>query len=215
MTAIGAAAALGVEWIEFDVQRVSDGRFVVAHDAVDESRASHLWLGDAVDLIAEHGVGAHVDLKFTTSDGAAEVEVARVVVEALGAHRVVITTTHDASVRAVRMWADRHAPSLPVGLSLGRGIPGINVAWYVARLVSDLFPDRRFRRTGATMVVAQRHLARLRLARFARRAGLPLLVWTVDSERELVRWLGDPRVNIITTNVPGKALALRNATRGV
>jgi glycerophosphoryl diester phosphodiesterase len=57
------------------------------------------------------------------------------------------------------------------------------------------------------VVVAHRHVARWTLRSYARRRGLPLLVWTVDRPSELATWMNDPAVWMVTTNYPERALA--------
>ena len=55
-------------------------------------------------------------------------------------------------------------------------------------------PDR-LARAG---VLAQRH-----------RAGIKTMIWTVDEDAELKRWLADSRVTVLITNRPADAVAMR------
>ncbi len=75
--------------------------------------------------------------------------------------------------------------------------------------IAAWFPRRRLRRSGANVVVAHRVWARWWLRSYARRRGLPLLVWTVDTPAELQRWVNDPHTWLVTTNYPERALAAR------
>jgi len=45
------------------------------------------------------------------------------------------------------------------------------------------------------------------------RAGIKTMIWTVDEDREIRRWLADPRVTVLITNRPADAAAMR-AGRG-
>jgi glycerophosphoryl diester phosphodiesterase len=81
----------------------------------------------------------------------------------------------------------------------------------VRTALEDLFPGGPSGRSDATPIVCQKDLARAWIARWARRGGLPLLVWTVDEPTELRRWLTDPRTWAITTDRPRTALALRGS----
>jgi glycerophosphoryl diester phosphodiesterase len=74
---------------------------------------------------------------------------------------------------------------------------------------SELWPGVRYRHSRANVVVAHHWLARLRVRRFARRHGLPLLVWTVDTKRSLAYWMRPGRAWLVTTNEPAVALGLR------
>jgi glycerophosphoryl diester phosphodiesterase len=220
LAAFDAAIALGCDYVELDVRFTSDGIAVVSHDGevtgadgtrrsiadhrLDEIAGATLVTLDAVLELMRGRVGAHVDLKVRGR----EAELAHRVVDALGAGAVVITTAEDASVRRLVAWASEHAPGLMVGLSSSpRSASG---RW--PRLVArghSAFARTRVRRSGATVVVAHRTLARWSLRAYARRRGLPLLVWTVDRPDELARWMNDPATWMVTTNHPARALAAR------
>ncbi|HTQ91710.1 MAG TPA: hypothetical protein VMK84_19665 [Streptosporangiaceae bacterium] len=43
------------------------------------------------------------------------------------------------------------------------------------------------------------------------RAGIKTMVWTVDEDAGMRRWLADPRVAVLITNRPGDAVAMRSA----
>lgn len=224
--ALERALTLGVEYVEFDVHRCGDGALVLFHD-------DWLWIGGqrhwirevTVDMLSaqsEHFLRyeealeilagrarAHLDLKFSSPGGVAEVAAVGRAVELLGAENLVVTTLDDRSVRAVRNWADEEALPLLVGLSLGRGVRGL--PWRVqARIrISELRPRLRYRASRANVMVANHALARLGVAALARRWGLPLLVWTIDTERSLAYWLRPGRAWLVTTNRPELALAIR------
>jgi glycerophosphoryl diester phosphodiesterase len=211
LPALEAALALGVDYVEFDVWRRDDGSYVVAHDPEHD-----LGLPYEVVLRAFQGrAHAHIDLKFTSpgpayEDGRAwEVEAARLAVDVLGHDRMIVTTGHDLAVRAVRDWGDAEGLDLRVGLSLGRSIRRLSMIRRVTVLRAELFPHVRIRESRANLVVAHHVLARLGVALFARRRGIPLLVWTVDTPRALRYWLRPGRAWLVTTNHPGLALRLR------
>jgi glycerophosphoryl diester phosphodiesterase len=76
---------------------------------------------------------------------------------------------------------------------------------------SELFPNMRMRESRANLLVAHHVLARLGVAAYARRRGIPLLVWTVDTPRALRYWLRPGRAWLVTTNHPALALEMRSA----
>ena len=43
------------------------------------------------------------------------------------------------------------------------------------------------------------------------RAGIKTMIWTVDEDAEMTRWLADPRVSVLITNRPADAVALRTS----
>jgi glycerophosphoryl diester phosphodiesterase len=203
------AVHLGVDYVEFDVQRCADGSLVLLHDPVDVAPPGAVTYDEALGLLAGRS-RVHLDLKFT-DDGV--VDATAEAVRRLGTDRLVVTTLDDRSVAAVRAWSDEHAPALLVGLSLGRGVKGFPVLRQLKVRLSELFPHVRYRHSRANVVVAHHTLARFAVARFARRRGLPLLVWTVDTEPSLRYWTRSGRAWLVTTNNPDIALRLRRPDR--
>ena len=227
------AVTVGCEYVEFDVQRCRDGVHVLHHHdhVLDGDRPvpvaeltfaefnaladTHLLLTDALDVLRERKK-AHLDLESwpgPAGGGTAwpghDVVLVEQVIGVLGAENVIVTTMEEESVRAVRAWSRSRYPDLLVGLSLGRDVGGRGLWRLAVTRGGELFPGRRLRRCDANLVVCHRTLARLRIAGWARRRGLPLLVWTVDEPAELRRWLADPRVWMVTTNFPRRAVELR------
>ncbi|MGN6161006.1 MAG: glycerophosphodiester phosphodiesterase [Marmoricola sp.] len=217
--AVDQALDIGAEYVEFDVQRCADGTLVLSHDGSVRINGQRVRLENVTYPDAKRADGdqlvryeavlqqlhrrkrAHIDLKFTSPaqlyadpDRTYEVDAVKIAIQALGAENIVVTSLHDRSVKAVRDWAIQAGyPQLLVGLSLG----------------SDFFPASRYRACGANLVVANHYLARLSAARFARRANLPLLVWTVDDHLSLRYWLQPGRAWMVTTNRPIAALDVR------
>ncbi|MGZ4445215.1 MAG: glycerophosphodiester phosphodiesterase [Nocardioides sp.] len=227
-TAFEAVLALDVDFVEFDVQRCADGVLVVRHDPTlvvdgEEVRISRLpsatvhelcpgllTYREALELLAGRR-RAHVDLKASAARLPYAVAATELAVELLGPEGFVMTTGSDRAVRAIRDWGDAHGHRLLVGLSLGRNVSGFSLREQVRIRRSELLPGRRLRLSRASVVVAHHWLARLGVARFARRRGLPLLVWTVDTPRALGHWLRPGRAWLVTSNHPGLALAVREA----
>jgi glycerophosphoryl diester phosphodiesterase len=211
LPALEDALALGVDYVEFDVWRRDDGSYVVAHDPEHDHGLAYETVLRAFDGRAR----AHIDLKFTSpaeayDKGLAwEVEAARLAVELLGHERMIVTTGHDLAVRAVRDWGDAEGLELRVGLSLGRSIRRLSLLRRIEVLRADLFPHVRIRESRANLVVAHHVLARVGVAAYARRRGIPLLVWTVDAPRALRYWLRPGRAWLVTTNHPDQAMEVR------
>lgn len=225
------ATGLGVAFVEFDVQRTADGQLVLFHDdeVVDQAGRSRpvgeltyseftaitgidLLYDEALALLAGRA-GAHIDLKFASPqelhadpESTWEVAAIRRAVEVLGTDAIIVSTLEDASVKSIRAWARDEYPELLVGLTLGRGMRGAAPLDTLRVRYGELFPSKRLASCDANLIVAHSRLARLRLARFAKRNELPLVVWTVDEARYLRRWSRDPRVWMVTTNYPERML---------
>lgn len=196
-------------FVEFDLQ-LEDGRVVVAHDV---GGAEDLEPEQVLLALADAGAGAHLDLKFGTADGALEIAAVARAVELLGLERLVVTTGREEVLRALRGWAEERGLALRLGLSLGQDVAGRPLREQVAIRWSELRPRRRLEGCGADVVVAHWSLARLGVAGWARRHGVPLVVWTVDADRELRHWLAPGRAWLVTTNRPERALELSAAAR--
>jgi glycerophosphoryl diester phosphodiesterase len=218
VAAFESAIATGCDYVEFDVRLTADGRAVLFHDDLlaDGARviSRHLYAEladaelvelDAVLELVRGRVKAHVDLKVRGQ----EVALVERIVGALGDDNVIITTAEDSSVRQILRWSRTHAPDLLVGLSSGPRSHGPRRLSRLAARVESAFPRLRIRLSGANLVVSHKLVARLSLKAYARRRGLPLVVWTVDGHDELARWMNDPDVWMVTTNQPERALAAR------
>lgn len=229
--ALERALDLGVEYVEFDVHRSSDGELVLHHDdwiqvdgqrrwvrestlAQFQSTRPHVLRYDEVLAILAGRAKAHIDLKFSSPGGVHEVEAVQRAVEVLGADNLVVTTLDDRSVRAVREWSEAAGVPLLAGLSLGRRVRGLPLRAAVRIRLSELFPRLRYRASLANVMVANHTLARWGVARFARKRGLPLLVWTIDTEDSLRYWLKPGRAWLVTTNHPQVALEVRSSLAG-
>lgn len=236
LAAIHRASEAGFPYIEFDVQRCADGVYVAFHNSritvngvqvpVADLTSTQMaaitgnccLLDDIIEVLRGRSK-AHVDLKFTspahlyaTPTDTYEVHAAARIVAALGPENVIITTMEDRSVAAVRAWSRHAAPDMLVGLSLGRDDFALNLIKQAKMRTGELFPLRRIQQCDANLIVANYRLARLGLARFAARHQIPLLVWTVDSDTNLMRWLNDHRVWMVTTNFPERALGMQGVT---
>jgi glycerophosphoryl diester phosphodiesterase len=231
---VAHAAAVGADYVEFDVRRCTDGVFVIAHDPgvgplgdhslirrltwpeLHERAPGVLRLSEFLAALAPTGIGAHVDMKFATPDSERaahrlwEIDLLEILVASLDPGRIIMTTGNGLASQAMRDWiADRDLPIL-VGLSIGASLRGLPWHEKVRSLWGQLFPHLRFEESRADAVAAHYALAMARLSRWTARIGVPLLVWTVDSPRLQKRLLHDHRVWMITTNWPARAIALRD-----
>jgi glycerophosphoryl diester phosphodiesterase len=223
---VRGAAAIGADYVEFDVRRPADGAFVCAHDRVtgglevtsstrEQLRAAApdvVDLDDVLAAVAETGLGAHVDLKGAGVAGWA-VAAADACARRLDTGRMVFTTGDAGAAAALARWAEDHPGAdgvLPmVGLTVGQSTAHLRLPAAVRARIGELYPTRRWRASGAGVLVAHHVLARVRLLRWASRREVRVLVWTVDSPRIVAAALRDPRVWMVTTNHPAAAVAAR------
>ncbi|MEV7017840.1 glycerophosphodiester phosphodiesterase family protein [Streptomyces sp. NPDC093991] len=216
------ALASGAEYVEFDVRRTADGVLVVHHDArvggtgpllstltraALDARAGYPVpaVEDVMALIAGKLV-AHLDLKETGY----EREVLDRAVALLGEDGVVATTLEDRSVAALTT----ARPRVRTLLSLGRDGRGLTRRRLVRTRMGELLPLRRVRACGAHGVAVHQRLARATVLREAARGGLFTMVWTVNDDTAMRAFLDDPRVDVLVTDRPRRAVTLRDHPDG-
>lgn len=220
--AFAAAVDTGAEFIEFDIRRTSDADFVVYHDAAIKGRPlaalgySTLCAlagyevpraGEVMRLIAGKAIG-HLDLK----ERGDEVTIIEQALEVLGWGNFVATTLEDASVAVIK----DHFPEAQVALSLGRDLADAPGPWLsrVASRRHDIFPLNRIRACRADWAAINRRLARLGVLEQCHRHGIRTMIWTVNSATTISRYLRDPRVDVVITDRPRRAVELRERLLG-
>ena len=216
--AYAMALETGAEYVEFDIRRTADGELAVYHDprtrqgevlaAISYPRLCELAgyrvprVADVMTLIAGKATG-HLDLK----DTGGEEKVVEMALDILGPGNFVMTTLEDRSVAAIKT----RFPAVPAALSLGRDLNEVPRARRAATRLSELFPMRRLRACRADWVAVHRRLAAAGVLARCHRAGIRTMIWTVDEDAEIRRWLADPRVTVLITNRPGDAVAMRSS----
>ena len=216
--AYAMALETGAEYVEFDIRRTADGELAVYHDprtrqgealaAISYPRLCDLAgyrvprVADVMTLIAGKATG-HLDLK----DTGGEEKVVEMALDILGPGNFVVTTLEDPSVAAIKT----RFPAVPAALSLGRDLNEVPRARRAATRLSELFPMRRLRDCRADWVAVHRRLAAAGVLARCHRAGIKTMIWTVDEDAEMRRWLADPRVTVMITNRPGDAVAMRSS----
>lgn len=209
------AVAAGADCVEFDVRRTLDGTLVALHEArvgrgrplqaVSYPRLCELTghkvprIAEVMRLLAGRAV-AHIDLK----DAACADAVVRLGLELAGPAGMIVTTGD----RAVLARLKREFPAVLVGLSIGGGL-----AQVAPRSLAPLRP--RPSRAGLAAVgvadwaVIHRRLARPALLAQYQRQGIKTMVWTVNADRDLARWMAAPGVDALVTDRLDRAILLR------
>lgn len=216
------ALAAGADYIEVDARRAGDGTLIACH----RPRLGGGWLsrdqpvaslgypqlcefaGYEVPRIAmvlpllAGRAGLHLDVK----DADSATEAAELALGTLGPAGVVLTSRDVRVARAV----GRRFRTLQVGLAIG-GDLGESVRFVTRRAarpgLSRLDPVAE---AGATWAALHYRQAAAGLAARCRERGIRTLIWTVNSDRALLRWLASPDVDVLVTDRPARAVALRS-----
>jgi glycerophosphoryl diester phosphodiesterase len=211
-----AALAAGAEYLEFDVRLTADQHLVAYHDArlasgqpvaatsyAELCRAAGYEVPTTSELIQLMAgrAGAHIDLK----DPAAGAAVVAQALGLLSPASIVVTSRDPAAVRAVR---ERH-PDVGAGLTIGGDVA--ESARYAGRWARPARWADAVAAATADWAAVHHRLARTGVVAECRRRGLRTLVWTVTADASLRRWLIRTDVDVLVTDRPGRAAALRAA----
>lgn len=210
------AVAAGADYVEFDVRRTLDGTLVALHEAragrgrpvaaVSYSRLCELAghevprIAEVMRLLAGRAI-AHIDLK----DAGCATAVTRLGLDLVGPSGMIVTTGD----RTLLARLKDQFPAVPVGLSIGGGL-----ARAVRRSVTPLRNTAESRAELAAAERADWAVIQWRLARpdalaYCQRRGIKTMVWTVNADRRLARWMATPGVDALVTDRPARAIFLR------
>lgn len=204
------AIEVGADMIEFDVRRTRDGELIAFHDAFARGApVSGLTRGDieaAVGVrpplltevlrVCAGRIRLDVELK---EDGYVP-DVMAVLRDGFDPGHMIVTSF----LPAVVAQAKEAFPEARTGLLLGDGGPLTDLP---ARR-RELYPVALARRVRADYLAPHYRLAPLGVLRRAAAAGLPCLLWTVNSPDLIRRYAADPRVAAIITDVAAQAVAI-------
>jgi glycerophosphoryl diester phosphodiesterase len=211
------ALATGAEYAELDIRRTKDQVLVVQHDprcGRAGPRVADLGYAGLCDrlgyevpkvtevmaLLAGRSIG-HLDLKETGY----EEEVINLALATLGPGNFVATTLEDISVRNIR----RSFPAVRTALSLGRDLKEVAKRRWLNVRRSELFPLDRVRSCGADWVAVNYRLGQFGVIGACERAGIGVMVWTVDADDLIDKFVVDARINVLITNRPAHAVRRR------
>lgn len=210
-----AAVATDAEYVELDIRRTGDGTLVVHHgprvgrwgprlrglgyEGLCELAGHQVpRVAETLALIAGRAIG-HLDLKETGHED----EVVTMALEILGPGGFVVTTREVSSIAHIR----RRFPGVVTALSLG------HAADQARRLVKDtscgLDAVRRIRACGADWLAVNFRLTGTDVLSACAAHDIPCMVWTVNGDAHMTKFLADRRVAVLVTDRPLHALRLR------
>lgn len=200
LAAVERAIHFGAEVVEIDVRRTGDGVLIAHHDPTVEGEAIAALTYD--DLAATEGhAPATIDaiaclaagrtlLDVELKEAGYEEDVLAALHRHVQPHDYIITSFLEPAVAAARQAGARAGL-----LSRPHTSP------------EELFAAAE--RCGADLVAPHHTRVDEPLLQGAVERGLPVLIWTVNEPDELERWLHDPRIGGVITDLPDRAVALR------
>jgi glycerophosphoryl diester phosphodiesterase len=210
IAAFTKAIDVGADMIEFDVRRTRDGELIAFHDAtirgVPVSRLSRDEIEAAAGvrppLLAEvlQACAGRIRLDVELKEDGYVQDVITVLRAGCEPDQMIVTSFLPAVVAQVKA----AFPEVKTGLLVGDGGSLANLP---ARL-RELYPVAVARRAGADYLAPHYRLAALGVLRRAAAAGLPCLLWTVNSPAVIRRYAADPRVAAIITDVAAQAVPI-------
>jgi glycerophosphoryl diester phosphodiesterase len=215
-----SALAIGADLLEFDVRRTTDDQLVAFHDQragpgrpVRTLNYADLCslvgyevptVAGVIRLLADRG-SAHIDLKERDCLAAVAAEALSVLEPA----RIIVTTGDAAAIMELR----RLFPVVPCGLTIGGDLG--QTARYLAERARGRVRSRvdAVSAVKADWAVVHERLAEAGALAECRRRGLATMVWTVDDDTALARWVSRSDVDVLVTNRPRRAVELRRQER--
>lgn len=202
LEAFEAAIALGADMIELDVRRTRDGYLVVFHDArvkavptgslryealtVKGTKSRPPLLSDVLGLTRGR-IALNLEIK-----EAGYVEETIALLRPFGLERCLLTSFLDEVVREAKTLA----PDLRAGLLIGTGL---------RKALAIRLPAVK-----ADCIGLHRRLATATALSQAAAAGVPCVIWTVNTPRALDRYLAHAAVAGVVTDLPALALERRS-----
>lgn len=196
--------------IELDVRRTRDGKLIVFHDAERDrtqiASLTHLEIEELAGVqpplfeealeLARGRIALDVELK---EDGYVD-KVMAMLRAGFDPAQLVVTSF----LPTVVAQAKQVFPEVKTGLLVGTGG---SIANLPARL-GELYPIGLARQVRADYLAPHYRLAQLGVLGRAAAAGLPCLLWTVNSPMLIRKYATDSRVAAIITDVAAEALAI-------
>src|SRR5450756_517541 len=204
------AIDVGADMIEFDVRRPRDGELIAFHDAhVGGTRVGSLTRDDIEaaagvrpPLLAEilRTCAGRIRLDVELKEDGYVPEVMAALRAGLDPAELIVTSF----LPTVIAQAKDDFPEVKTGLLVGDG----GLWTYLPARLRALYPIAIARRVRADYLAPHYGLATFGVVRRAAAAGLPCLLWTVNSPALIRRYAADPRIAAIITDVAAQAVSI-------
>jgi glycerophosphoryl diester phosphodiesterase len=214
---------LGAEYVEMDVRKTRDGVLVVHHDAEVEGMRIRGVTWEEIEERAKAAGGTiekletvlkalegKVRLDVELKEAGYEQEVVGLILQYFEPENFIVKSFLDEVVKNIKMGF----PTVTAGLLLGIGkkddmmnLSGVRLA---VQRMTELSPWFRLKRCYADFVSPSWRLCVFGLHKAAQKRGIPVLVWTLNEEKMIRKFMLSYAVNGIITDRPDLASKIRN-----
>jgi glycerophosphoryl diester phosphodiesterase len=204
------AIEVGADMIEFDVRRTRDGELIAFHDALAGGAPVSGLTRDEIEgaagvrppLLAEvlRTCAGRIRLDVELKEDGYVADVMAALRAGFDPAQLVVTSF----LPAVVARAKEAFPEVRTGLLVG----GDRSLLDLPGRLRELYPVGLARRVRADYLAPHYQLAALGVLGRAAAAGLPCLLWTVNSPALIRRYATDPRVAAIITDVAAQAVSI-------
>lgn len=205
------------DWVEIDVQRTSDGHYIMWHDylcgikpaekqTLNELKSQNIFtLKQGLDLLQQHNLKPHIDAKCTYTDQLA------LYVRKQTESEFLITVTDPREIQKLAALKTQQKIKMKTGLSLPAIALKPGLISRAATYSSQLMYAAKLPESKADFLAVHHLPAKLWVLKAAERKNIPVMVWTLDTEKEIQYMLNHNQVWAIVTNTPEAACELKQA----
>ncbi len=202
-----AAINAGADAIEFDVRKTKDAVLIAFHDAsIDDQSVNDLTFDELNKIAAQNGFQIpriedifalaknKIKLDVELKEQGYEQEVLSLLLKYFQADEFIVSSFNDESLLIVKAFCS----VVKTGLILGKYKP----EKLITTRISEIFPIKRAVRVNADLLIPHFQLLTLGFLNRALQTDLEILVWTVNDDRFIDRYLNHSQIaGIITDRV--------------
>jgi glycerophosphoryl diester phosphodiesterase len=210
---------LKADMIEFDIRKTKDGHIVVFHDDhLDGNPLSEMTYEEIKERTLKENyliptfeellkmVKGKIKLDIELKEEGYEKEVMEIALRHSEPEEMVVTSFNNYTIRRIK----KYYPQIQAGLLLGKGT---DLKGFFKTRLSEIFFKYRIKKTKADFIVIHWSLLPFGLISRARKAGIPVLVWTVNKPWLIRKLTKDNRVSGIITDIPCQAVFYKDLSQ--